>query len=94
LQEAVAGGAVGQVFGPEGLERDGALLLVVEAQVDDAHAAQEERAGDFVAARDAGAGGVELHDVLLMIARRRAPGKCKVAFCVHSGVCRPRRSGV
>ncbi|MBM4457912.1 MAG: helix-turn-helix domain-containing protein [Chloroflexi bacterium] len=43
------------------------LLLVVVAQVNDAHAAQEGRAGHFVAAGDAGAGGVEVHgDALLL----------------------------
>jgi hypothetical protein len=62
---------------------------MVEAEVDDArsclsgYAAQEWRAGDFVAAGDAEAGGIEWHDVLLMmIVRCRAPGKCSVAFCV------------
>ena len=61
LQEALAGGAVGEELRLEGLERDGTLLLVVEAEVDDAHAADERPAGDFVAVGDAGARGMELY---------------------------------
>jgi hypothetical protein len=58
---ALAGGGVGQVRGLKGLERDRALLLVVEAEVDEADAAKEGPAGDFVTVGDAGAGGVEIH---------------------------------
>ena len=59
-QEAVAVGAVGQVFGAQSLEGHGAVFLVIEAEVDDAHSAHQGAAGDFVAA-DAGAGGVDVH---------------------------------
>jgi hypothetical protein len=47
------------------------------AQVDDTHlcpsgyAAQEGLAGDFVAVRDAGAGGIEVHGVALFLVVRR-----------------------
>lgn len=60
-QEAVARGAVGEVFGLEGLERHGAVLLVVKADVDDAHAAHHRAASDFVTVGNQRAGWVKLH---------------------------------
>jgi hypothetical protein len=91
LQEAVAGGAVGQVLRLEGLERDGALLLMVEAQVDDAHAAQEGCAGHFVAAGDAGAGGVEWHEGLLLFKWRLALASRQAPAFTYQGAGASRR---
>ena len=73
-QEAVAGGAVREELWLEGLEGDGAVLLVVEAKVDDAHTAHQGVAGDFVAARDAGSGWIELHSSVSLMSVLRFLG--------------------